>query len=555
MRTPAILLIEVQPNQTVWRPNRKQAYFAALPDSIFEGFYGGSAFGGKSEILLYLPIVREFYKHPKFKGLILRRTFPELEREMIRRAKEVYPLTGAQPKDDGKTWQWASGAYLDFGHVEHESDVQKYDTAQYNYLAFDELTTFTEYIYTYLTHRCRSRSADLPAIVRSASNPGGVGHKWVRARFVEPCREGKVILQDSHGNKRIFVPAFIRDNVDGLKSDPTYAQRLELLPEAEKRAKRDGDWWTFTGQVFDDWRLIPFADEPPNARHVVDPEVIPWYCPRLLSIDWGYAAMLWAGWGAILPTKQLLIYREHACLRTKISTWGTEIGKLSDGEKITQTILCRSAWKQEGQEATIAQEFQKYSGLTPQQSNSDRIGGKILFQEYLRWRPKPSRREALPDFSPDVAEKILRIRGLDAYKNYCALYEPELPETNLPKLLVSKACPILIDTIPTCVYDKNDSSGKPAEDVAEFSGDDPYDGARYLVQAAHQYMENSGREHEIETSKNEVLAALDNKKIDMNSFYRKMEFLESKTRAVHKPIRLSRYGGRHAWLHASHKFQ
>lgn len=527
---------------TVWRPNHKQEIFLSLPDTVFEALYGGAAFGGKSEALLYLPIVRRFHEHPKFKGLILRRTFPELEREIIRRAKEIYPLTGGVQKDEGRSWYWpASGAYIDFSHVELEKDVKKYDTSQYNYIAFDELTTFTEYQYLYLSQRCRSRSYDLPALLRSGSNPGGVGHGWVRKRFIEPCREGMKILQDKAGNKRIFIPAILTDNKEGLKSDPDYARRLELLPEADKRAKKYGDWWTFSGQVFDDWREEPFADEPPNARHLINPTdiKIPEFAPEIISIDWGYEAKLWCGFGAILPNKRVYIHKEYSVHRTKISTWATEIGRMADQIKdnLVCTVLCKSAWQNRGDDKTLAQQFQEFSGLTPIQPDSDRITGKLLLQEYLRWRQKPARKKIEDNFDPDLADKILRIRGLEAYHEYCDLFTDELPETNLPKLIVSPACTELRRAIPLCVYEDS-VEGKPAEDVKEFPGDDPYDGIRYLVQAAQRFLDSSNSRQEELEQRNAIVQKLNAGQIDMTSFYRQLEYQEAQKARSLKRVRI-----------------
>src|SRR6266404_3005923 len=125
--------------ETIWKPEPKQADFISLPDTINEALFGGSAGGGKSETLLMLPLVREFHQHPRFKGIIFRRTYPELEREMIHRSHEFYRDTGARYNDQKHYWKFPSNALLQFGYAEHEKDVRNYDTAEYNYMAFDEL--------------------------------------------------------------------------------------------------------------------------------------------------------------------------------------------------------------------------------------------------------------------------------------------------------------------------------------------------------------------------------------------------------------------------------
>ena len=131
--------------EKVWRPHPRQEEFLSIPYSIFERFYGGAAGGGKSELLVLIPIIKGFYKHPRFKGLLLRRTYPELERSLIARSREWYPFTGAKWNDRLHRWTWPSGAFVDFGHIEYEKDVRSYDTTEYNYVGLDELTSFTEF--------------------------------------------------------------------------------------------------------------------------------------------------------------------------------------------------------------------------------------------------------------------------------------------------------------------------------------------------------------------------------------------------------------------------
>lgn len=470
---------EVQTN--VWRPHSRQTAFLSLPDTIFEGLYGGAAGGGKSECLLMMPIARGFYKHPRFKGILFRRTYPELESEIIVRSHHFYTPAGGTYNSEKRRWSFPSGAIIQFGHVEYEQDVRKYDTAEYNYMGFDELTSFTQYQYIYLVmSRCRSSSRDLPAICRSGTNPGNVGHGWVRDRFIEPAPAQTILLDKLTGLKRIFIPCLATDNPH---IDPEYINRLGGLPEAERRAKRDGDWWTFSGQVFDDWRDEHFPDEPDNARHVVPEFEIPEWWPRILAIDWGFSAMTVALWGAISPDDRLYVYRERIFQKERISSWATEVGKASADETLADVVICQSAFQDRGEETTIAAEFKKYSGLIPRSSENSRgsrITGKLLLQEFLRWREKPKSKSPRVGYNHDEAQEVLRKLGQRAYEAYREQFLEEVPETNIPKLQVFECCRTLRKTIPLCIYDE-----KQKEDVKEFDGDDPYDCVRYLVKAAN----------------------------------------------------------------------
>lgn len=517
-----------------WKPNKRQEDFLSLPDTLFEGMYGGAAGGGKSEVLLVLPVARQFYKYSSFKGLLLRRTYPELERELILRSQEYLPQTGAIYSDSKKRWTWpAFGSHLQFGYAEHEKDVRRYDTAEYNYIGFDELTSFTEFQYKYLAFsRCRSKAdSGLPAMVRAGTNPGNVGHGWVRTRFVEPAPLGYVVLRQTFSDGktlgRIFIPAKATDNPH---IDPNYITRLQMLPIAERLAKLDGDWWTFTGQVFDDWRIQPFADEPENACHVVAPSEIPAWWPHVLAIDWGYAALLWAGFAAISPERRIYLYREYTCKQTKVSTWAVDLSKLvkQDGGNFVDIVLDPSAWHNRGDEFTIAQQFEKCSGLQPRPADNDRLGGKILMQEVLRWKPQPTKKVlATESFDMEKAEWLRRNKGTAAYESYMDQFVPEVLETNIPVLQVFDTCSEFIRTIPLCVYNDPNKLGLNKEDVAEFSGDDPYDGGRYLMKACMRYLGAAVREGERREEVAAVCRDAETSK-DLTSFYMRMANLEAR---------------------------
>src|SRR5207237_6773635 len=175
-----------------------------------------------------------------------------------------------------------------------------------------------------------------------------------------------------------------------------------------------------------------------------------------------------------------------SCTKTKISIWAAEVAQISQYEEISDIVMDPSAWAKRGDEKTIAQQFEESSGFRPRKADNDRIGGKILMQEYIRWQAKPPRRLISGEYDDNVAQRILRTKGLDAYKVYQKSFDPEKPETNLPKLQVFNTCPKFIRAIENCVYDKDNP-----EDVAEFDGDDPYDGGRYLIKAANHFVKES----------------------------------------------------------------
>ena len=463
----------------VWKPNKKQEVFVSLPDTILEALFGGAAGAGKTEVLLSLPIIRGFIQHPQFHGIIFRRTFPELEESLILRAPEYYEPLGGKYNSSKHFWRFESGAVIRFSYLESDQDAESHKTAQYNYIAWDELTEFGESQYTYLLSRLRSSTKELPTIVRAASNPGGPGHGWVYRRFVKQQPLGNVILRDADsGTKRIFIPARVTDNEYLELHDPDYKERLKLLPKAQRQALLEGRWDVFSGQVFTEFRTTHIPGEPDNAVHVVEPFDIPLWWPRGLAVDWGFKANTWAGWGALSPDGQIFLYREYCVAGEKVSTWAANITRISQGEPIKRTALDPSAWQHRGEDLSISELFHKYAGYWPEKANNDRVGGKLLIHEGLRWRPRPKRFNERPvdEFNYYKAQHIRRFEGEDAYNEYLDQFKEEDRNVSLPRIQIFNTCIHVIEALQACTYNP-----KRTEDVLEFDGDDAYDGFRYLL--------------------------------------------------------------------------
>lgn len=527
-------------NLNEWKPEPKQAEFLAVPTSVKEAFYGGGAGSGKSDVLLLYGIVHRWHEHPLFKQVFMRRTFPELRNEIIPRSRELYRRFGATLNKTEMCWTFPrpdqigasermgnSGAMIFLGHCENEDDVHNYDSMQINLFTPDELTSYTEWIYIYIGfQRVRSAVPELPAIIRTAGMPGGVGHTWVNKRFIKPAPKGGKILIGKGGNKRIYIHATLNDN---QYIDPTYKQSLEgITSEAERKAKLYGDWESYQGQVFDEFRDRKFDDEPENALHVIEPFEIPDWWPRIVIGDWGFAAMTWIGYAAISPQKRVYIYREQHWVKTKIAEWAPYVKMYVDKEKPRIVKFCKSAGQDRGQEHTIQEQIEQELGFPIELSNNSpgsRVAGKILIHEYLRWKPRfiPDQEKLVYD--EERAMWILRNRGLMEYKAYMHSFDAIEPETNIPKVLIFKgACPVLVEAIKACSYDKP-KNNKPVEDIAEFEGDDPIDGLRYLVDTADSFFNDAQSEFVRVQKQEETIQLLRNTQ-DWTMFYRNMRRIE-----------------------------
>lgn len=521
-------------NVTEWKPTKPQATFLALPWSIKEAFFGGGVGGGKSDVLLVYPIAHNLHTNPRFKQLFTRRTYKELKLEIVPRSQELYPKFGATwnatdmcwtfPRDD----QFGSGmrnngARIFLGHCEHENDVHNYDSMEINLYTPDELTHFTEYMYLYISlTRVRTSDPTLPAIIRGAGMPGGEGHTFAYNRFVRPAPEGNVIIKGKAGLKRIYIHSTLLDNPH---IDPDYKQSILALPENEKRAKL-GDWNAFEGQVFNEFRDRHYPDEPENALHVIDEHEIPEWWPRICVGDWGFAAMTWIGFAAIAPNKRIYIYRELVYKRVKIEEWAPELKYYLDRENIKLVKFCKSAGQDRGQEHTIQEQIESAIGRPVELTNNSsgsRVAGKMLVHEYLRWKPKPKlESDEIPEYSEETALRIYRTRGQKSYEEYLNLYNPSAePEEVIPRLQIFSSCNELIEAIKKCTYDK-----KKVEDIAEFDGDDPIDGLRYLCDAADSYVRNAQSEMK-KIEKREALDKLLASTNDWTAFYHNARILDS----------------------------
>ena len=245
----------------------------SIPQAAFlfldqrEAFYGGAAGGGKSDALLAAAL--QYADRPGYAALILRRSFPALSQPGAIMDRSHQWLTGkAKWKHETKTWTFSGGGTLTFGYLDSDTDVYQYQGAEFQFVGFDELTQFSENQYTYLFSRLRrlGKLSDVPLRVRAASNPGGIGHGWVKQRFITQ-RDPDVV----------FIPAKVRDN-PGLDVDE-YVKSLENIPsEALRQQLLDGDWAAFEGAAFADFQ---------SDVHCVDPFEIPQEWHRFESLDFG----------------------------------------------------------------------------------------------------------------------------------------------------------------------------------------------------------------------------------------------------------------------------
>lgn len=348
---------------------KKQKSFIDATES--EVLFGGAAGGGKS----YGQMVDALLFALRYKGskqLVLRRSFSELDKSLIRTALALFPRDLYCFNASSHTGKFRNGSVIDFGYCAAENDVYQYQSAEYDIVRFDELTHFTENQYLYLLSRVRG-SNGYPKQVKSSTNPGGVGHSWVKARFVDPSESGKRFLGED-GLARIFIPSLLRDNKFLTEGDPGYERRLMALPEKERRALLYGDWSIFEGQYFSEFR---------RDRHVTEPFEIPSHWRRYRTIDYGLD-MLACMWIAVAPDGVCYVYRELCKQNLTISQAATKILELTPKNEDVYATLAPPDLFSRSQETgkTKATLFSEY-GVNFTKTSNDRECGWLALKELM----------------------------------------------------------------------------------------------------------------------------------------------------------------------------
>lgn len=397
---------------------------------VDDALYGGAAGGGKTAAIVAEGITLAL-EHPGIPIDFFRRTIPELKGTIL---PEIYKQCGAYINAGHMTWHGqdrrfnlSNGSTLNLNYCDTDADVYRYQGREMPVILVDELTQFPQSWIEYLKTRNRTSNPTWPVVFKAGTNPGGVGHGWVKTRYIDIGPPETTHEDPDTGEKRIFIPAKVDDHpIAKFKED--YKKKLSTITDPDlKRALRDGDWDVFAGQVFSEWR---------RAKHVVEePFAIPEHWSKWRSMDYGNNnCTLW--FAKDPASERIYVYREHYTNQFQpVSTTATQIKQLEAGENISFGLADPSIWKGAGDQNTgdtVAEMFEREHVMW-QPANNDRIAGKTLVHEML-----------------------------------------SIAADGQAKMQVFPNCIGLIRTLPSLPYDKH-----RVEDVDTNAEDHPYDALRY----------------------------------------------------------------------------
>lgn len=435
------------------QPRQKQFHDSILnrSENGYRDFlYGGAAKAGKSHALRW-EAHRNCLSYSKIRGLLIRSSFPELERTHLSRLIFDLPSQIGAYNQQKHTFKYYNNSILEFGYGDKKEDFEQYLSAEYDFILVDELTTIPFEFIVMLKMRLAASRADFIPFFAGATNPGSKSHKDVRAFYVRKKGVNAELCPEYDPDEVLFLPATVYDNEILIDRDPGIIKRLEALPEREKMKYLHGNWDIFEGQFFDEWFEEVHVIE---SKDYLNYDKIRDNFNLVLGMDYGkvsYVYLLGEDYD-----KNIIIFDEWwdegSTRSEKINTlklW------LAERKLLKNTIIAdTNMW--------IPDAFDVASTTIPAQEFLSAGIGLISVTKKVK------------SAGNMMQNKRYRVACNDAFKDLLHWESDEGKITLMPRLKVYRRCAKFIEHFPALVTDEKD-----LEDIAKDQYDHPYDSAKY----------------------------------------------------------------------------
>lgn len=432
-----------------YQPTPKQRLFhSSRADEVL---YGGAAGGGKSKACVMDAFMR-CMRWPGSHAYLFRRTYPELRDTLIAEALASIPHGLGGYNSAAHDYALPGGSVMHFRACQRPDEVYKYQGTQIHWLYMDELTHFEQGVYDYLRTRVRAvKALGIVPVVRCTSNPGGAGHSWVKARFVDSAPPGQMhdvrvysrALDRWQTRTLQYIPALATDN-PFLSED--YIFELEQKPEKLRRALLEGHWDAFEGQVFEEWTDAPEHYGDRRYTHVCAPFEIPGHWHRYRSFDFGYTKPFSVGWWAVDEDGVLYRYRE---------LYGCPPGHANEGVRWTPRRIARAIRETEaaaGEDGVLGVADPSIFDASRGQSVAEQMAEEGIY------------------FEPGDNQRLAGKMQLH--------YRLAFDELGCAQMYIFSTCREFIRTLPALSYDE-----RHVEDIDTDGEDHIYDETRYMCMA------------------------------------------------------------------------
>lgn len=469
-----------------YHPSARQRKFH--DSTADELLYGGAAGGGKSCAVVIDALIKAI-EHPGCFFYCFRRTYGELEDTLISEAKRWYPKElGKWVMGPPPTFYLHNGAEIRFRHCQYETDLEKYQSAQMAGLYIDEAGHFSFKMFDYLSTRVRAvKELGFKPQVKLTANPGGVGHGWLKQKFINGARSDEIKRIVSHSEylgKDIeqyvqFIPAKVSDNPH---LGEEYIVRLEGRGESLKRAMLFGDWDIFDGQAFPEWRNDPEHYDDHKYTHVVNPFIIPRSWRLFKSYDYGHSApysVLWWAIGDDTVDKRVYLIKELYGGSEKEFNTGlreTAVEQAAKIRAIETTPQVLRFTDTEGKERQVVINMAEHGfidGVADPRIWDNSAGTNTCIGDMMKAKPycvffRDSRHD--PSAKPNVVNN--RLQGKQIFHTLL-----RFKDDGKPLFQVFSTCTNFIKHIPELVSDPDN----PEDVESDKTEDHDYDATRYML--------------------------------------------------------------------------